>query len=116
MGASDNRLKIELDREILLELKKANYALVYLKPGNVDVTIKSETIAGPFRKLMKMERTKRFEFEPGSTYYITIEPVDGEFRGVYFLPHLVDLARAEEAARHILAVGNLAKNARLIRK
>jgi len=106
MGAADNRLAVELNKEPLLRLVKSEYTLVHLKPGEMDVTIESETVAGPFRELKKMKRTKRFEFEAGATYFISIEPVDGEFRGVYFLPHMIDLASAKEMSRYMRAVGS----------
>lgn len=112
MGATDNRLTIDLDKEQLLKLVKSEYTLVHLKPGEMNVTIKSLTIAGPFRTFKKMKRTKRFEFEAGQTYYISVEPVDGEFRGTYFLPHLVDLTVAKEKSRFMRARG-LAKKAPL---
>ena len=105
MGATDNRISIELDKEPLLKLVKSEYTLVHLKPGEMDLTIKSQTIAGPFREFKDMKRTTRFEFEAGSTYYISIEPVDGEFRGTYFQPHLVDLAAAKEMSRFMRASG-----------
>jgi len=110
--ATDNRLTIDLDKEQLLKLVKSEYTLVHLKPGEMNVTIKSLTIAGPFRTFKKMKRTKRFEFEAGQTYYISVEPVDGEFRGTYFLPHLVDLTVAKEKSRFMRARG-LAKKAPL---
>ncbi len=105
MGATDNRITIELNREELLKLVKSEYTLVHLKPGEVDLTIKSLTIAGPFRQFKDMERTKRFDFRAGATYYISIEPVDGEFRGTYFQPHLVGLAAAKEMSRFLRATG-----------
>jgi len=112
MGATDNRLTIELDKEPLLKLVKSEYTLVHLKPGAMDVTIKSLTIAGPFREFKKMKRTKRFEFAAGSTYYISVEPVDGEFRGAYFLPHMIDRTAAKEKSRDMRASG-LAKKSPL---
>ncbi len=105
MGATDNRISIELDKEPLLHLVKSEYALVHVMPGEVDLTIKSLAIAGGFREFKKMKRTKRFEFEAGSTYYISLEPVDGEFRGTYFEPHLVDRAAAKEMSRFMRASG-----------
>ncbi len=110
MGAADNRLTVELAQEPLLKLVKAEYTLLRLKPGVMDVTIKSDTIAGPFREFKKMERTKSFEFEPGVTYYISIEPVDGEFRGVFFLPHLVEFEAAKEVSRFMRAIGPAKKS------
>lgn len=105
MGAADNRLVVELNQEPLLNLVKSEYTVLHLKPGEVDVTIKSLTIAGPFREFKKMQQSQRFEFEAGSTYYLSIEPVDGEFRGVYFLPRLIDLVSAKEISRFMRAVG-----------
>ncbi len=105
MGAADNRIAVELNKELLLYLVKSEYTVVHLKPGEVDVTIKSLTNAGPFREFKQMKHTKRFEFAVGSTYYLSIEPVDGEFRGVYFQPHMIDLASAQQKSRHMRAIG-----------
>lgn len=105
MGLADNRLVVEVERELLLSLVKSDYTVVRLKPGEVDVTIKSQTIAGPFREFKKMKKSKRFEFESGSTYFISIEPFDGEFRGVYFQPHLINREAAQEMTRFLRPVG-----------
>jgi len=105
MGVADNVVNIELDQHPLIKLVKGEYVLVDLKPGEVTVTIKSMTSWGPQGKIKEMSRSKDFNFDEDDTYFIVISPVDGEFRGVFFLPKSVDYVTAREISRHLRAVG-----------
>ena len=109
MGVADNVINIELDRQPLLTLAKGDYVFVDLKPGEVMTTIKSVTSWGPQSKVKEMAKGRTFNFVEGETYFIVIRPVDGEFRGVFFVPREVDLLTAKEIARRLRAVGDASR-------
>jgi len=105
MGVADNVLSVTLDQRPLLKLVKGEYTLVDLKPGQVTATITSMTSWGPQSKIKEISRSRDFTFADGETYFIIISPVDGEFRGVFFLPEPVDILTAKEISKHLRAVG-----------
>ena len=45
---------------------------------------------------VEMTRELRLDLAPGKTYFIHIRQVNEEFRGVYYVPMLVDLKTAKE--------------------
>ncbi|HEY4732556.1 MAG TPA: hypothetical protein VIH66_04845 [Gammaproteobacteria bacterium] len=109
MGIADNAVKVELDRRPLITLVKGEYVLVDLKPGPVELTIKSLTNWGPHSMVKEMSGSHDFNFAEGGTYFIVISPVDGEFRGVFFQPEEADLFKAKEISKHLRPVGKARK-------
>lgn len=109
MGVADNSVDIELDQRPLITLVKGEYVVVDLKPGQATTTIKSMTSWGPWSKTKQMSKSKNFIFDEGETYFIVISPVDGEFRGVFFLPKAVDVLTAKKIAKDLRAVGEAKK-------
>lgn len=106
MGFPDNPLSIELDQERLLSLGKGEYTMVRLKPRPaVTMTLRSKTAIGPNWTIKELSKDKKWAFASGETYYIVLKPVDGEFRGVYFVAENVDPFTAREAAKPLHAVG-----------
>jgi hypothetical protein len=105
MGVADNVIDIELDQKHLMKLAKGQYVLVDLKPGKVTMTVRSMTAWGPYSRIKEMSRSRAFTFDEGETYFIVIRPVDGEFRGIYFVPRPVDFITARELSKHLKAVG-----------
>ena len=105
MGVADNRLSVEADRHHLLDIAKGEYVLLSMLPGNVWITVNSQTAWGPQAKIKKMTRSRQFRLVSGRTYFIVFSMVDGEFRGVYFKPQSVDLTTAKDLTRFMRAVG-----------
>ncbi len=105
MGIADNRLSVEADRHHLLDIAKGEYVLASMVPGNVWITVNSQTAWGPQGRIKKMTRSRQFQFLAGETYFIIFSMVDGEFRGVYFKPESVDLSTARDLTRYMHAVG-----------
>ena len=105
MGYADNRLVVEADRFPLMEIAKGEYTLLPMVPGEVWITVTNLTAWGPHSEVKEMQRSRRFEFRPGQTYYLIFRVVDGEFRGVFFLPELVDAYTARDLTRHMKPVG-----------
>lgn len=106
MGFPDNPLSVEFDEKQLLLLGKGEYSLVYLKPREATtMTLKSLTAVGPNWTVKEMSKSRRWSFMAGTTYYVVLRPVDGEFRGVHFTAESVDLFTARESVRRLRPVG-----------
>ena len=105
MGMADNRVTVLLDQQPLLELVKGEYTLVRIFPGQAWVAIENQTTYGPAHRIKTETRSRSFTFVAGQTYYIAIKPIDGEFRGVHFLPQALTLAEAQSLKPRMRAVG-----------
>lgn len=110
MGFSDNALSISLDGSKLLTLEKGDYTLVYMRPRvRTTMTVENLSEVGPFWKTKKMDKEYEFGFSAGKTYFIVFEPVDGEFRGVYFTAREVDQFTAKQLAQNLRPAGEARK-------
>ena len=110
MGFSDNPLTIDLDGSKLLTLEKGDYTLIYMRPRvHTTMSVENETEVGPYWLTKKMVKNYDFGFEAGETYFIVFEPVDGEFRGVYFKARNVDLFTAKQLAKNLRPAGKARK-------
>ena len=111
MGFADNALTVELDGRELLTIAKGEYTLIYMRPRvRTTLTLENLTQKGRSWRTQKMDTSYEFAFAAGQTYFILLEPEDGEFRGVRFMAKNVDLFHAKEAADKLRAVG-VAKSA-----
>lgn len=110
LGVADNTLAVEADRMPLLDLAKAEYALVNLKPGAVWITVRSDTSWGPAHDIKEMTSAREFNFVAGQTYFLAFTAVDGEFRGVSFIPQAIDLDRARQLAVSLRPAGAAARS------
>lgn len=105
LGFADNALSIEAWNEPLLRMIKGEYTLATLRPGTVRLTARSDSNHGPEFRYREMVNSQEFEFRAGQTYFVTVTPFDGEFRGVHFVMETVDLPRAKELSQHLRVVG-----------
>lgn len=105
MGFPDNPVSLDLNEERLLELARGEYTVVDVVPRRYSLTLSNYTEAQMNWNVKTLARTYDFEFLPGATYFVAIRAVDGEFRGVYFLAEIVDIAEAREMAAKLHAVG-----------
>lgn len=110
LGVADNAITIEADRRPLLRMVKGEYALARMKPGAVWLTVRNQTSWGPEHRIKEMSRSREFELAAGDTYYIVMEAVDGEFRGVHFEPRSVDVVRAKMLTRYLRARGRASRD------
>lgn len=111
MGAADNIIKVSINDTELLEIDKGEYLLVHLKETErARITARNDTAFGPYNKLQTMSKTREFNFAAGRTYYIELHMVDGEFRGVHYVPTAIDAETAVTLTRRMRAVGNAAQS------
>lgn len=126
MGFSDNALTVKVDGRKLLTIDKGEYTLVYMRPRiHTTVTLENLTEVGPTISSLtmsdydvhnwiqrgtwpvkSMSKTYDFEFDAGKTYFLVLEPVDGEFRGVFFTLRSVDTFTAKHVAQDMRAMGD----------
>ncbi len=104
-GFPDNPLKILVNGEKLLELGKAEYTLLHLKPHQSHITLENLTQLRGRWEVETMRQSRDFNFAAGQTYFLVTRPVDGEFRGVHFMPELVLQVDAKTIAKPLRAVG-----------
>lgn len=104
-GYADNPVTVEIDHEKLLELAKGDYALVYLKPRSVTISVRNLTQVRGRWEVTPQDRSRNFDFAAGKTYFILTRPVNGEFRGVAFIPEGVGLYEAKNIAKLLKPTG-----------
>lgn len=105
MGTADNAVRIDVAGQPLLMLAKGEYVLLHLRAGEAKVSVTCLSMMGPKDELREVTRTRTLSLAPGQTYFLLVEPIDGEFRGVRFIPRIIDLATAKELAQGLRAVG-----------
>lgn len=108
-GVADAPLKVELNEVPALSLSSGEYALLRLKPGPIDIVVRNLTYMTAQANPMEVWRARRYNFEPGKIYYVLMKQDHMEFRGIYFVPELVEAAEAARAAEHTHPAGELAE-------
>ena len=106
MGMADNRVSIALNEKPLLDLVKGEYTYIDLVPGQANIAITNQTTYGPSHTIKNETRSRPFSFAAGQTYYIAVTPIDGEFRGVRFVPREIDTGEARTLADRARGVGD----------
>jgi len=109
-GFPDNPLKVFLNDTLLLELGKGEYTLIYLKPGKGTLTLENLTQIRGRWEVEPMRRTRNFDFHSDQTYFLVTRPIDGEFRGVHFMPELVPQTEAQTISQHLRATGQASQH------
>ncbi len=111
MGAADNIITVDINDTELLQIDKGEYLLVFLKEtAGAKITVHNDTAFGRINKLTKKTKTRTFNFAAGRTYLINLAMVDGEFRGVHYVPTAIDLDAAKKLTKRMRAVGNAAQS------
>jgi hypothetical protein len=104
-GVADDDLRIEIDKQPLLELARGEYSLLSLKPGRVDVVVHSKTMLTTQPAPQPVWRSRSFDFEAGKTYYVYTKFFQEEWRGIYFVPTAIDKQQAMKLAEHMEPAG-----------
>lgn len=104
-GFADNVLDVEVETEQLLKLGKGEYTLVYLKPREISITLRNTTQRRGRWEIAEMSGTRQFNLKEGATYFIVAEMIDGEFRGIHFIPESISKYDAQKLTRHLIPVG-----------
>jgi hypothetical protein len=95
-GIADNPVEVEFNGTELLKLGKGEYTLLRVRPEKVLLKTHNRTAFTNKNEYVEMTRELRLELAPGKTYFIHIRQGNEEFRGVYYVPVVVDLKAAKE--------------------
>jgi len=104
MAMADNAIAVEIDSRLLLNLGKGEYIRTFLIPGQVWLTVNSKTTWGPSHKIKSKSKTRSFTFNSGETYFISLTPVNGEFRGVHFIAESINQNTAKKLSQNLRLV------------
>ena len=105
-GIADNKLWIEYDKQKLLTLSEGQYALVKLKPSKGKIATHSKTKFIGSTEPIDVSRDREYRFIAGKTYFILIQRVDEEFRGIFYDPAPITFEQARKIADQLSAVGD----------
>ena len=108
-GIADSALNIELEKAIMLKLSPGEYVRADIKPIQTTVTIHSLSYLTTHPVPERVKRERQIDFEAGKTYYLLASFHEEEFRGLYFVPTLIDEAQARVLAKHMTPAGTLAQ-------
>jgi hypothetical protein len=104
-GFADNPLKVDVSGERLMQLGKGEYTLVRLKARDITITLRNQTQVRGRWEVTELKQTRNFNLQAGQTYFILAKSVDGEFRGVTFVPESITLFDARQVSRSMRATG-----------
>lgn len=104
-GFPDNPLIVEVNGERLMQLGKGEYTLARLKARDITITMRAKTQVRGRWEVTGMAQVRKFNLEPGQTYFILAKNVDGEFRGVTFVPESISQFDAKQISAPLKATG-----------
>ncbi|WP_455201547.1 hypothetical protein [Kaarinaea lacus] len=105
-GIADNKLRVDFNKEKLLTLNEGQYALVKLEPSKGKISTHSRTkfIGSP--DPINVSRDREYRFIAGKTYFIHLQRVDEEFRGIFYDPAPITFQQALKLSTSLHAVGD----------
>ncbi len=109
-GFADAPLTVEVDGKKLMNLAKAEYTMIHIKPRSVSISLLNKTQTRGRWELEEIKTTRNFDFKADETYFILAKPVDGEFRGIRFVPTSLNTVEAKKASRYLSPVGKALKH------
>jgi len=105
-GIADNKLQVNYNKEELLSINEGQYALVKLKPSKGKITTHSRTKFIGGTEPINVSRDREYRFIAGKTYFIHLQRVDEEFRGIFYDPAPVTFEQARKLSDRLHAVGD----------
>jgi hypothetical protein len=104
-GFADNPLLVDVNGERLMRIGKGEYTMVRLKARDITVTMRDQTQVRGRWEVTEMAQTRKFNLEAGQSYFILAKNVDGEFRGVTFVPESISQFDARQISANLKAKG-----------
>ncbi|MGD8558412.1 MAG: hypothetical protein PVF34_01640 [Gammaproteobacteria bacterium] len=104
-GIADNKISVEYQNEKLLGINEGQYKLVKLKPSEGEVTTRSKTRFTNKEAPIDVSRSRKYRFIAGKTYFIALERVNEEFRGIFYDPAPVTYEQALQMAETLRPIG-----------
>ena len=108
-GIADTDVKVEIDEKVATLLSAGEYVALKIKPGKVNITLRS--LAYVTSKPMPEEvfRSAEFTFDEKQKYVIHTQFTQEEFRGIYFMPKLLEVNEVKSMIPRLKPHGDLAK-------
>ena len=104
-GVADSRILVDINGTPLVSIDEGAYTLVKIKPTKAKITTHSKTKFTTQFKPINVTRTREYNFIAGKTYFINLNRVNEEFRGIFYDPAPVSLEEAQQIAYPLRAVG-----------
>lgn len=104
-GVADSQITVDINGEPVLKIDEGAYTMLKIKPAKASVTTHSRTLFTTKFEPIKVSRTREYNFIAGKTYFINLERINEEFRGIYYDPAPVTLAVAQKLTETLRAVG-----------
>lgn len=105
-GIADSRINVDINGELLMKIDEGAYTMLRIKPAKASITTHSRTLFTTKYEPIKVSRTREYNFLAGKTYFINLERVNEEFRGIFYDPAPVTLEMAKNLTKQLRAVGN----------
>ena len=105
-GIADNKLRVDFNKEKLLTINEGQYTLVRLIPskGVISTHSKTKFISSP--DPIDVSREREYRFIAGKTYFILLQRVDEEFRGIFYDPAPITFEQAKKISSSLYTVGD----------
>ena len=107
-GIADTNVNIELNDKLVAQLAAGEYIAVKLKPGKININLRSKTFLTSKPMPIDVHRYGEFIFDAGQTYFIQTRFTQEEFRGIYFEPKEITLAEAKGFLKRLKPHGPIA--------
>lgn len=104
-GLADSRIRVDINSEPLLHIDEGAYTLVKIKPTQAKITTHSRTQFTNQTQPINVSRSRDYRFIAGKTYFIHLDRINEEFRGIFYDPAPVSLNKAKELSKNLRAVG-----------
>lgn len=104
-GYADNSLTVKINDRKILEIAAGAYTMMYLKPGKARVSTHSLTAFTNRMAPIPVSRYRDFVFQANYTYFIHLDRINEEFRGVFFDPKPADLREVRKLLESVTAFG-----------
>lgn len=109
-GIADNDVEVEFGADQLaVQLSAGEYAAFKVKPGDLNIIIRSTTYLTTDPVPVEVYRADNFKIEAGRKYFIQAKFIQEEFRGMYFKPVMIDLKMAKDMLIRLKPAGDIAK-------
>ncbi|HEB92949.1 MAG TPA: hypothetical protein ENI94_05685 [Gammaproteobacteria bacterium] len=102
---ADAPVIIEFQDKKLLKLGEGAYTLLYLKPAKGELKVNNNTLFTNQPSSQRVWKERYYRFIAGRTYFIHIQQIDEEFRGIFYAPELVSLQQAKQLVKHLRRMG-----------
>ncbi|MCF6210549.1 MAG: hypothetical protein L3J88_03370 [Gammaproteobacteria bacterium] len=102
---ADAPVIIEFQDKKLLKLGEGAYTLLYLKPAKGELKVSNNTLYTNQLNSQRVWKERHYRFIGGRTYFIHIQQIDEEFRGIFYEPELVSLQQAKQLIKHLRRMG-----------